>query len=451
MRAVRPRRSIAASLVAVLALCAVALLAGGAGPARAGAWTLVSCTQPDGAPAPTDGWTTGWWAGSASAGSGDSNTCANPGGALVAASSQAGPAASYTGPEWVFNSPGGAKIAGGSVTASLTSPQGQTWIGTPGSAYDSADVITNCQLNAACGPNGTMSGTFGIDHPGGTSIYAPALCVDFSSPTCPLGGGVNAQVAITQALVELSVDALPRGTNFTGTLLSRRAGGTADLVFTASDPAAGGGFGPGVYGVGVQLDGATVYSGVPDTNHGACAPLGTDPATGGLMFDRAQPCAPLASVTVPVATKALSDGRHQLTVAESDAAGDSATVLSRYITTFNPVTSPRPRRRGEVDARLSVGWTFDGSRTRVDSVRAHRLPRRGTVTVACRGRRCPRLRLRRVRTAHVARLWTALEKVTLRAGDRLQLTIRAPHRRPEPIEFRILAGRTPTARLLRKP
>ncbi|MGH2909339.1 MAG: hypothetical protein ACRDK8_08605, partial [Solirubrobacteraceae bacterium] len=63
----------------------------------------------------------------------------------------------------------------------------------------------------------------------------------------------------------------------------------------------------------------------------------------------------------------------------------------------------------------------------------------------------PRLRPRRVRTAHVGRLWTALRKVTLRAGDRLQLTIRAPHRRPEPIEFRILAGRTPTARLLRKP
>ena len=199
------------SLVAVVVLCAMALLCIGVGSARAGVWTLVSCTQPSGVPAPTDGWSTGWWAGAATAGSGDINTCATPGGSLAAVSSQTAGAFAYTGPEWVFNAPGGAAIAGGSITATLTAPQGQAWIGTPGPAYDGADVIANCQMGSApCQNGGQQSGTFPISHPGGTSIYAPALCV-VSSTACPAtgGAGVNAEVAITSAQIELSVDATP--------------------------------------------------------------------------------------------------------------------------------------------------------------------------------------------------------------------------------------------------
>jgi hypothetical protein len=436
--------------VAALVLCAIALLATGTGRARAGAWTLVSCSQPNGQPAPTDGWTTGDWAGAVTAYSGDSNTCAQPGGALTAESNAAGPAASYTGPEWIFTAPAGSTIAGGSVSASLTSPQGQTWIGTPGPAYDGADVIVNCGLNESCGANGTLSGTFPITHPGGTAIYAPAICVDFTSSACPQTGPTpNAEVSITRAEIELSVPAVPDGEDFTGTLLDRGARGTADLVFNAVDSAVGGGFGPGIHRVSATIDGRTVESGVPDLNGGACVPLGTDPATGGLMFDHAQPCPAEASVTIPVSTAPLSDGRHQLAVTLSDAAGNVATVLSRTITTSNPVTSPRPIRPFEVAARLTMGWMFTGPRTRLDSAHATDLPATGTITVACSGPRCPRLALRTVSAAHVGRMWSELKHATLHAGDRLELTIRASRRRPEPIQFHIRSGRPPTARLLR--
>jgi hypothetical protein len=441
------------SLVAVLVLCAVALLGAGAGHARAGTWTLVGCTQPNGAPAPTDGWTPGWWAGGPTPGSGDTNSCATPGGALSAASSQTGAAYAYTGPEWVFNAPGGATILGGSITATLLAPQGEAWIGTPGPAYDGADVIANCrQGSPPCQNGATESGTFPISHPGGTSIYAPALCV-VSSIACPATGsaGVNAQVAITQAEIELSVDATPAAHNFSGPLLTHGASGTADLVFTASDPGVGGGFGPGVYGVTVQLDGRTVYSGVPDTYRGECVALGTDPASGGLMFDHGQPCAPLAKLTIPVQTRALSDGRHQLVVTMSDAAGEVATVLHRSITTFNPVISPLPRRGGETSARLTAGWTFAGPTAQLDSVHLNALARHSRVSVACTGPRCPGLRPSHVTAAHLTKLWTALKHATFHAGDRLEVTIRAPHARPEPIEFRIHRGRQPTVRLLRSP
>jgi len=439
--------------VAVLVLCAVALLCVGAGHARAGTWTLVGCTQPDGAPAPTDGWTAGWWAGGPTPGSGDLNSCATPGGALIAASSQNGAAGAYTGPEWVFNAPGGAAILGGSITATLVAPQGEAWIGTPGPAYDGADVIANCQPGSASCPNGaTESGTFPISHPGGTSIYAPALCVS-SSLACPATGGtgVNAQVAITQSEIELSVDATPTGRNFSGSLLSRGASGTADLVFTASDPGATGGFGPGIYGVTVELDNRIVYTGVPDTDRGRCVPLGTDPATGGLIFDRGQPCAPLAKLRIPVATSALSDGRHQLLVTMSDAAGELGTVLRRSITTSNPLTSPTVRRRGEVGAQLTTGWTFAGAHSRLDSVRVSPLPARSSVSASCSGSRCPSLRPNHVVVGRLSQLWSALKHATFHAGDRLQLTIRERHLRPEVIEFRIRPGRRPTLRLLRTP
>ena len=439
--------------MAVLVVCAVTLLCAGAGRARAGAWTLVSCSQPNGAPAPTDGWTPGWWAGGPTSGSGDTNTCAAPGGALIAASSQNAATAAYSGPEWVFNAPGGAAIAGGSITASLLAPQGQAWIGTPGPAYDGPDVIAACQQGTApCQSGGPVSGTFPIAHPGGTSIFTPALCVS-SSGACPATGGtgINAEVAITRAQIELSVDATPTGRNFSGSLLSRGARGMADLVFTASDPGATGGFGPGVYGVTVQLDGRTVYSGVPDSYRGECVALGTDPATGGLMFDHGQPCAPLAKLKIPVQTSALSDGRHQLVVTMSDAAGEVATVLHRSITTFNPVTSPLPRRKREVSAQLTTGWTFAGSTTRLHSVRVSPLPAHSTVSAACTGARCPSLQPSQVTSSRLSRLWTALEHATFHRGDRLEVTIRAPHLRPEPIEFRIRSGHRPTARLLRSP
>ncbi|HET9125224.1 MAG TPA: hypothetical protein VFN65_10105 [Solirubrobacteraceae bacterium] len=445
----RPRLRAPRALLAALALCAIVGLAAGAERARAGQWTLVSCSQPDGQPAPTDGWAPGYWAGGATPGSGDTDTCPQAGGALTAESGAAGPAASATGPEWIFTAPAGATIAGGSVTASLTAPHGEAWIGTPGPALDGADVIVGCQQAAACGASGTLSGTFPIDHPGGTAIYAPALCVD-SSLTCPQTAATpNAAVSITRAEIELSDAAVPWAQGFSGPLLSGRARGTAVLRFHGGDQAAAGGFGPGIYAITVQIDGRTAYHGVPDSDAGTCVPLGTDPATGGLMFDHAQPCAPQAILTIPVPTAGLSDGRHRLTVALSDAAQNTATVLRRSIITSNPVISPRPRRPFEVATRLALGWVFAAGRTRVDSARALGLPARGTVAVSCRGRRCPRLALGEAPVARIGRLWAELEHVTLHPGDRLDLTLSAPQRRPEPIQFRIRAGRTPTVHLLR--
>jgi hypothetical protein len=308
-------------VVLILALCTSS--------ARAGTWMLVSCTQPDGHPAPTDGWSTSA-TGAVGPYSGDTNTCAQ-GGDLSAVTSGEAPQGAYEGPEWVFTAPAGSTIAGGSITATLTSPHGQAWLGTPSASYDSADVLANCQYNAACGQNGTLSGAFPITHLGGMNLYAVAVCVGpyEGATSCPATGGLDAGIYVSSAAIALANGATPAASGFGGTLLSPNAQGTQELTFLANDPG-----GPGVYLVTAQIDGKTVYSGTPDNNEGRCIPIG---ATGGtLMFDHSQPCRASESVDLPINTATLANGQHTLKVTVEDAAENASVVYDATITTQQP-------------------------------------------------------------------------------------------------------------------
>jgi hypothetical protein len=297
--------------------------------AQAGTWTLLSCRQPDGQPAPTDGWSTSA-NGGVGADSGDTNSCAS-GGALTAMTSGEAPQGAYEGPEWVFTAPPGSTIAGGTITATLTSPHGQAWLATPTSTYDAANVIANCQYNLPCGEDGSYTGAFPITHVGGSSLYAVAVCVGpyEGARTCPADGGIDAAVSVSSASIELATDATPAASGFGGTLLSPNAQGTQELTFQASDSG-----GPGVYLVVVQIDGNTVYSGTPDDNEGRCVPVAR--STGTLVFEHSQPCRTSESVDVPVNTATLANGSHTLKVMVEDAAQNTSVVYDGDITTLQP-------------------------------------------------------------------------------------------------------------------
>ena len=317
----------------VVSLCCLfALACGGVfgcAAAYAGGWTLASCKAPDGSPAPSEGWSTAA-TGSPGPYSGDSNTC-EAGGALSALDSGAGIQSPYSGPEWVFTAPAGSTIAGGQVTASLTAPHGQAWIGTPTSAYDSADVIANCQYNQPCGSSGTINGTFAITHTGGSRLFAIAVCVGAyeGATSCPAEGGTDAEVSVSSAEIELTNSATPAGKELAGTLLSSSAArGSEELTFNASDPE-----GPGIYRVLVQADGKTLYEGTPDNNGGWCVPVGE--GAGGLIFEHLQPCRQNESIALPIDTTGLPDGTHALKVSVEDAAGNTAVVYDATLATEN--------------------------------------------------------------------------------------------------------------------
>ena len=107
---------------------------------------------------------------------------------------------------------------------------------TPDNTNLAADDFGYCAFNSSCGPDFSQTAAFGIQHPRGTSIYAVARCFEAGSATCPASNGLNAEVSIQSALIELSDTALPTGSGFSGPLLSRNAHGVAGLLFTAADP-----------------------------------------------------------------------------------------------------------------------------------------------------------------------------------------------------------------------
>jgi hypothetical protein len=303
--------------------------------ARAGEWIQVTCAQPDGAPAPIEGWQ-GSAYNEAVADSGPIDTCSQHGGALTAFDSSAVEDPAYTGAIWVYTAPAGSTIAGGALSVSLSTPQGQAFVATPQDAYNQANVVINCQYNEPCGADGTETASVSIapTFAGGSQLFAAAMCVSptYGGTTCPAGsgGGTNATISVYAADIELENGATPTGTGFSGTLLSPGASGTAELTFTAQDPD-----GPGVYRVLADLDGAQVYQSIPESNGGRCRSIGTN-ASGVSEFLYAQPCKQDVAVDVPLETTRFANGQHKLSVMIQDAAGNTAVVYSGTISIANP-------------------------------------------------------------------------------------------------------------------
>jgi hypothetical protein len=349
-------------IVAIIAAIAGLMLVW-ASLARAGTWALVSCAEPGGQPAPTAGWSAVPITGPGNY-SGAYSTCAQQGGSLGAESSNAAPQPRGSGWMWEFDAPTGSTIAGGTVTLSVLAPQGQSYLATPNNTYDGADVVSNCQFNEPCGTNGTLTTTVPITHPGGTHLYAAAQCIGPGQPGAPGAdcaqgdgaSGVNAQIAIQAADIDLANNAVPTASGFTGSLLSLNAGGMQDLVFTASDPN-----GPGVQRVTATVDSKPVYDQTPDLNAGACQSIGND-AVGAPEYLSVQPCKSSETVQIPVNTTPFGGGLHHLVVTVTDAAGNSSPIFDGTIATAGPAAAGGP-------LGTAAGWNVS---LRVSPRRVHR-------------------------------------------------------------------------------
>jgi hypothetical protein len=113
----------------------------------------------------------------------------------------------------------------------------------------------------------------------------------------------------------------------------------------------------------------------------------------------------------------------------------------------SPVTTtlPAPRRgpRPRVRVRIAERWTWDHAHTRLRAFRVVGRPRRhARLTVACRGRGCPFLRETIHLPAHGGAV-AHLAGARFHAGDRITITISAPHRVAERGTIRIRDGRVP--------
>jgi hypothetical protein len=326
------------SLTALLTIGAAAVTAS---DVHAAPWMQISCQKPDGSAAPSEGWSAGA-AGNVALGSTNSTTCA-PGTPMYAALSMTSPAADGSSEYLAYTPPTGSTLAGGSLLVGLQAngygfrAAATAAMFTPAYVYDASNVFLQCVAILAACQNGLPEyyGVVNIPANRGGNLYLGAGC-DGQLPehVCSTGGsrGVWSSVAVAYANLLLSTNAQPTGADFRGSLLEPGAHGTATLAFTAGDP------GPGVYNVAVTIGTKEVYNATPNANAGKCVAVGTDSASGALMFDHQQPCPRLQAIDIPVRTTTLTDGTHELKVMVTNAAQNVSTVLRRTISVSNRTT-----------------------------------------------------------------------------------------------------------------
>jgi hypothetical protein len=440
----------------------VALLAGlacMAGSSRAADWMQVSCENPNGTAASSDGWVPDI-VGDPEPGS-EANTTCSPGAPMTASLSTSAAATPGVKEALEYVPPAGSTLAGGELDVQLagtsygpaTDPNAHSLgVGAlyePALVDDAADAFLVCaQDTVTCKSTGFVySGVAAIPNREGGDLFANAECVSTGGGECNTDPFENtwALAQVYWAHLLLSTGAVPQASGFTGSALQARASGVAHLVFTATDT----GSGPGIYWVSAALDGRPVYSGTPNTNGGLCAPVGSDPTAGAPMYDSSQPCPATEVVDVPVPTTGLPDGKHELSVSVEDAAGTNSPVFDQTITTYNPQTTPAPRNRASVKARFVISWSWLDSHTVLNAIKVSKLPRGARIAVRCLGRGCPKIKLHAASGGRIKRLLGDLAGKRLQVGDKLLITVTAPRRRAERIELQMLENAEPRARLLK--
>jgi hypothetical protein len=332
----------------------------------AGEYHVYSCRTPSGESAPTDGWS--------GSNSGPEtfaqDTCAQPGGALVAAlhgeTKRIADADSAT---WAFVAPPGDALsratlwwAGDAKGGAAANATYQFVLAGSGEA----EVFDECLFVLGCLNKGEIGAPLSSENRVvvpeanlGSHIYAQASCGGISEYACPTNvgdpNGYAAVVYVYAADLVLEQPTGPTASNVSGELASASTvSGTTDVAFSASDP------GSGVYEAQFTVDGQLVQSTVVDENGGRCRNVGQ--TTDGLpAFLYLQPCLSSASADVGFDTTKVSNGTHHLVVTVTDAAGNAATVLDRAITVDNPPPPGAPNgTNASSQATLAVAWAGSG-------------------------------------------------------------------------------------------
>ena len=338
-------------------LCALIVLAGllGAGAAHAGEWGQISCVNPDGSAAGSEGWSSMIAGGGYGSNTDSSCGPGSPAWALLSTAAAVGVGSAET---LRYTPPVGSTLEGGEVNVAMYADgygydaSGTAVAYSPEYAYDSSNVFFQCAAGLTpCAPGSNdYTGTLTLPGGRGGQLYLSAGCGGSPGASCNAGGrtGAYSQVNLYSAELRLANSSTPSASAIAGALLAADARGSRELTLTASDPE-----GPGIYRVEIQADGQTLYSGTPDTNGGRCVPAGV--AGAAMLFDSSQPCRQSESVDAPIDTTAVKDGAHTLKVLVSDAAQNTSIVYDARITTLNaPESLAAPTVSGDASTPGSV-------------------------------------------------------------------------------------------------
>jgi hypothetical protein len=362
-------------LVALAAFCPAAL---------AGRFHVYSCRTPAGEGAPVDGWS-GSSAGSKSYAL---NTCSQPVGALVAALGEAPRTAEADKATWTFAPPTSEKLtaatlwrAGDADGGAAASAGFEFWFAGPANVISvPSDNFGQCAGGSLC-PTGLgavgqpFSPANRVSVPGpnlGGSLFMNASCVGTAGYQCPEGkadpNGYAAVLYLYAADLTLEQAGTPTAGNVGGEVASAPSlTGKSDLTFDAADP------GAGVYEAVFSVDGQAVQRTVLDENGGRCRNVGQT-TDGTFAFLYLQPCLASLGADVPFDSSNVSNGLHHLIVSVIDAAGNSAPVLDRMVTVFNP-SAPGPPNGTNASAKAALTARWQGHRGATLTTRYGRVER----------------------------------------------------------------------------
>ncbi len=356
------KRGQGAARVLVVGLAVVGVSAAVASSAVAGEYHVYSCRMPSGESAPADGWS-GSETGAETVAT---DTCSQPGGALIAGL-RAGTAreANSDSATWAFEAPAGETIAAATLWRAGDTDGGSGESTTYEfllAGPEEKTAIQQCLSLLGCPGKGKVGEPLSVENlvtvPAAnlaSRLYASAACGGIPTYNCPNSGsdsnGYAAVVYLYAADLTLEQSTPPTASNVSGELVSASTvSGTSAVAFSANDP------GSGVYEAAFSVNGKVVQSAVVNEDGGHCRNVGQ--TTDGLpAFLYVQPCPASVSADVGFDTAAVPNGEHHLVVSVIDAAGNAATVLDRNVTVNNPPPPGGPNgTNAAAQAALAVKW-----------------------------------------------------------------------------------------------
>ena len=314
-----------------------------AGSAHAELWMQTSCANPDQSAASSEGWT-GGSTGTPSRGSTNNTNC-TPSSPMYAGLGNGSPAPSGASEYLQYTPPAGSKLVGGTLLAGLSADgYGEGAVATaammtPAAQYDATQRLLAVRRGAVSVPERHLQLLRRRHHPARPRRQPVSQRrLPRPDPGEELQPGRKPQRLVAglgrSPPTCCSPPARSRPRRSSAAACSRPARTAPRTSRSPHRTPAG----PGIYKARVTIDGTTVYDATPNTNAGRCAPVGTDPATGALMFSSQQPCPQTQRVVIPISTTRLADGEHEVKVTLQTAARNESTVLVQTITTINRTT-----------------------------------------------------------------------------------------------------------------
>jgi hypothetical protein len=276
----------------------------------------------------------------------DENTCAS-GGWLGADVTPPGIPKAVS--SWTFSAPVGTKIVAATLyrEVDVANRAAKAFAASPENVEDAANEFDLCEAQGASGDETACErgNVFAYRECKATLLcpplpYAPADTLVVPSSHLPAHQlafdvicaqqGCSGYEHLRSADIVLEQSSGPTAIATGGTLTNASTlRGVADIEISGTDPASG------VFQAILQADGKTIAKQVINTNGGSCEPYSEEP-DGAYVFLNVLPCPQAVSnIDVPFNTEQIPDGPQQITVLVSDAAGNTATILSRNVMVEN--------------------------------------------------------------------------------------------------------------------